>query len=98
MFSYLNPNMNNVNNTNNNVNNMHDNNCGCQKPKCQTTYQECQPIVTCSEEVIDHYHITRQPYIHNYHTKVVHHNITENCFIPKYTCSEVHIDENPNVR
>ena len=85
MFSYLNSNMNNVNNTNNNVNNMNDNNCSCKKPKC-------------SEEVIDQYHITRQPYIHNYHTKVVHHHITENCFIPKYTCSEVHIDENPNVR
>lgn len=92
MFNFLNNNMNQVN-TNNDVNDQ-NNGCGCMpKPKCPTTYKECQPIVTCSEEVIDQYHITRQPYIHNYHTKVVHHHITENCFIPKYTCSEVHINE-----
>lgn len=95
MFSNLNPNMNNNSVKDNNVS---DNNCGCMKPKCPTIYKECDPIVTCSEEVIDQYHITRQPYIHNYHTKVVHHYITENCFIPKYTCSEVHINENPQSR
>ena len=95
MFSNLNPNMNNNGVKDNNVS---DNNCGCMKPKCPTIYKECDPIVTCSEEVIDQYHITRQPYIHNYHTKVVHHYITENCFIPKYTCSEVHINENPQSR
>lgn len=89
MFNFLN------NNTNQMDNNVQENNdCGYKKrPNCPTTYKECQPIVTCSEEVIDQYHITRQPYIHNYHTKVVHHYITENCFIPKYTCSEVHINE-----
>ena len=95
MFSNLNPNMNNNSVKDNNVS---DNNCGCMKPKCPAIYKECDPIVTCSEEVIDQYHITRQPYIHNYHTKVVHHYITENCFIPKYTCSEVHINENPQSR
>lgn len=84
MFNFMNQNqMTNTNNENN----------GCCKKQCQTTYKECDPIVTCSEEVVDQYHITRQPYIHNYHTKVVHHYITENCFIPKYTCSEVHINE-----
>ncbi len=76
--------------------NQNTNNCGCKKNNnYPTTYKECNPIVTCSEEVIDQYHITRQPYIHNYHTKVVHHYITENCFIPKYTCSEVHVNEDP---
>ncbi len=77
------------------MNNMPNQNNTC--PKCpDTTYKECEPIVTSSEEVVDQYHITRQPYIHNYHTKVVHHHITENCFIPKYTCSEVHVNEDSN--
>lgn len=93
MFNFLNPNMNQGTNTNEQNNNS---GCGCMnRPQCPTTFKECQPIVTCSEEVIDQYHITRQPYIHNYHTKVVHHHITENCFIPKYTCSEVHVNEDP---
>ena len=86
MFNFMNQNQ-----TTNMTNN--DNTNNCPKKQCQTTYKECEPIITCSEEVIDQYHVTRQPYIHNYHTKVVHHYITENCFIPRYTCSEVHINE-----
>ena len=69
-------------------------NC-CQRPKCPTTYKCCPPIVTCSKQVIDQYHVTKQPYVHNYHTEVVHHHITQNEFIPNYTCSEVHVNE-PN--
>ena len=69
--------------------------CGCNRPKCPTIYKECPPIVTCSKQVIDQYHITRQPYIHTYHTEVVHHHILQNEFIPNYTCSEVHVNE-PN--
>ena len=71
--------------------------CGCPK-KCPTTYKCCPPIVTCSKQVIDQYHVTKQPYIHNYHTEIVHHHVTENEFIPNYTCSEVHVNEgnNPN--
>ena len=69
--------------------------CGCNRPKCPTIYKECPPIVTCSKQVIDQYHITKQPYIHNYHTEVVHHHIIQNEFIPNYTCSEVHVNE-PN--
>lgn len=70
-------------------------NCGCNHPKCPTIYKECPPIVTCSKQVIDQYHITKQPYIHTYHTEVVHHHILQNEYIPNYTCSEVHVNE-PN--
>lgn len=70
--------------------------CGCNTPKCPTIYKECPPIVTCSKQVIDQYHITKQPYIHNYHTEVVHHYITQNEYIPNYTCSEVHVNEPDN--
>lgn len=70
-------------------------NCGCNRPKCPTIYKECPPIVTCSKQVIDQYHITKQPYIHTFHTEVVHHHILQNEFIPNYTCSEVHVNE-PN--
>lgn len=70
-------------------------NCGCNKQKCPTTYKCCPPIVTCSKQVIDQYHVTKQPYVHNYHTEIVHHYVTENEFIPNYTCSEVHVNE-PN--
>ena len=70
--------------------------CGCNVPKCPTIYKECPPIVTCSKQVIDQYHITKQPYIHNYHTEVVHHYITQNEYIPNYTCSEVHVNEPDN--
>lgn len=52
-------------------------NC-CQRPKCPTTYKCCPPIVTCSKQVIDQYHVTKQPYVHNYHTEVVHHHVTQN--------------------
>ncbi len=69
--------------------------CGCKRPACPTTYKCCPPIVTCSKEVIDQYHVTKQPYVHNYHTEIVHHYVTENEFIPNYTCSEVHVNE-PN--
>ena len=51
----------------NNVNQMP---CGCNnipKPMCPTIYQECPPIVTCSKQVIDQYHVVKQPYVHNYY-------------------------------
>ena len=38
-----------------------------------------------NKQVINQYHYTKQPYIHNYHTEVVHHHITENEFIPNYS-------------
>lgn len=69
--------------------------CGCGKD-CPTIYKECPPIVTCSKQVLNQYHITKQPYIHNYHTEVVHHHITQNEFIPTYTCSNVHVNEPDN--
>lgn len=71
------------------------NNCCQNKPVCPTIYKDCPPIVTCSKQVIDQYHVIRQPYVHNYHTEVVHHHIVQNEFIPNYTCSEVHVNE-PN--
>lgn len=67
---------------------------GCGK----TTFYECPPIYTCSKNVVDEYHITKQPYIHNYHTEVVHHYITENEYIPTYTQSEVHMNNNCCIR
>ena len=73
------------------MNNQENNQC-C-KPECPTVYKECPPIMTCSKQVIDQYHITKQPYIHTYHTEVVHHHVVENEFIPKFTCSEVHVNE-----
>lgn len=79
----------------NNMNYQDMNNCGCNRPKCPTTYKTCPPIVTCSKQVIDQYHVTKQPYVHNYHTEIVHHYVTQNEFIPNYTCSEVHVNE-PN--
>ena len=72
--------------------------CGCnnmQQPLCSTIYKECPPIVTCSKQVIDQYHIVKQPYVHNYHTEVVHHHVVQKEFIPNYTCSEVHVNETP---
>lgn len=79
----------------NNMNYQDMNNYGCNRPKCPTTYKTCPPIVTCSKQVIDQYHVTKQPYVHNYHTEIVHHYVTQNEFIPNYTCSEVHVNE-PN--
>ena len=76
-----------------NFNNEQYNNMCCKKPTCPTEYKECKPIETCSKQVIDQYHITRQPYIHTYHTEVVHHHVLENEFTPKFTCSEVHVNE-----
>ena len=61
----------------------------------EMNYKCCPPIVTCSKEVINQYHVTKQPYVHNYHTEIVHHYVTENEFIPQYSCSEVHVNE-PN--
>lgn len=64
-------------------------NCG----ECPTIYKECKPIETCSKQVINQYHVTKQPYIHTYHTEVVHHHVLQNEFIPRFTCSEVHVNE-----
>lgn len=86
-------------NNNNNGMNFNDNNmndCGCPRPNCPTTYKTCPPIVTCSKQVIDQYHVTKQPYVHNYHTEIVHHYVTQNEFVPNYTCSEVHVNEPDN--
>ncbi len=58
-----------------------------------TTYQELIPIMTCSKNVVNQYHVVKQPYIHTYHTEVVHHHIKQAEYIPNYTCSEVHINE-----
>lgn len=101
MPRFFDPNIFNNNTNNNNLGANMNNTCGCNetpqcpRPKCPTIYKECPPIVTCSKQVIDQYHITKQPYVHNYHTEVVHHHITQSEFIPNYTCSEVHVNE-PN--
>ena len=42
-----------------------------------TTYQELTPIMTCSKNVVNQYHIVKQPYVHTYHTEVVHHHIKQ---------------------
>ena len=60
-----------------------------------TTYQELAPIMTCSKNVVNNYHIVKQPYVHTYHTEVVHHHIKQAEYIPNYTCSEVHVNETP---
>ena len=60
-----------------------------------TTYQELAPIMTCSKNVVNNYHVVKQPYIHTYHTEVVHHHIKQAEYIPNYTCSEVHVNETP---
>lgn len=59
---------------------------------CNTTYTENQPIYSCTKNVVDQYHITKQPYICNYHTEVVHHCITENEYIPTYSKSDVYVN------
>ncbi len=99
---FQNPFINNMNymgnvEQNNNVNNQQQ--CGCnniQQPMCPTIYKECPPIVTCSKQVINQYHVIKQPYVHNYHTEVVHHHVVQKEFIPNYTCSEVHVNEPDN--
>lgn len=68
---------------------------GCPRPQCPTIVQKCPPIVSCSKQTLEQYHITKQPYIHNFHTEVVHHHILENEFIPQYSCSEVHVNQPP---
>lgn len=81
----------------NNTNYDNNKDCGCHNNmKCPTTYKCCPPIVTCSKQVINQYHVTKQPYVHNYHTEIVHHYVTQNEFIPNYTCSEVHVNEPDN--
>lgn len=60
-----------------------------------TTYQELTPIMTCSKNVVNQYHVVKQPYVHTYHTEVVHHHIKQAEYIPNYTCSEVHVNETP---
>ena len=101
----------NFNNVNNEQNyNMENNGCKCNKNMeeqnchcnnmnnqvCPTTFKTCPPIVTCSKQVINQYHVTKQPYIHNCHTEIVHHYVTQNEFIPNYTCNEVHVNEPDN--
>ena len=56
-----------------------------------TTYETLPPIVTSSKNVVNTYHVQKQPYIHNYHTEVVHHHIKQAEFIPNYTCSETNV-------
>lgn len=68
----------------------------CQKN--MSFYSECKPIVTGSKQVIEQYHVVKQPYVHNYHTEVVHHHVTQNEFIPTYSCSEVHVNDCCNGR
>ena len=67
----------------------------CQTPaftmQGNTTYETLAPIVTSSKNVVNTYHIQKQPYIHNYHTEVVHHHIKQAEFIPNYTCSETNV-------
>lgn len=97
--------MENMNNTMDNMNNIGGYHPCCDKPNdnkwddnkcnCPTIYKECPPIVTCSKQVLHQYHVTKQPYIHTYHTEVVHHYVTQNEYIPRYTCSQVHVNE-PN--
>lgn len=70
------------------TNQMPNNNC------CNTDVCVAQPIVTCCKQVVDKYHITKQPYVNNYHTEIVHHHIVEPEFVPNYTCSEVHVKDN----
>ena len=108
MNQFQNPFINNMNYMGNNdqntgtpcgCNNQNQMPCGCgnvQKPMCPPIYKECPPIVTCSKQVIDQYHIVKQPYVHNYHTEVVHHHVVQKEFIPNYTCSEVHVNEPDN--
>jgi hypothetical protein len=64
----------------------------CQ-PQCPTIYTECPPICTCSKQVLNQYHIVKQPHIHTYHTEVVHHHVQQDVYIPQYTCSEVHVND-----
>lgn len=64
---------------------------------CKSTYQECPPIVTCSKNIVEEYHVVKQPYVHNYHTEIVHHHIKQAEYIPTYSCSEVHVNDTPNM-
>ena len=107
MNQFQNPFINNMNymgnNEQNNMNNQTMNNvqkpCGCNNMNqftCPVIYKECPPIVTCSKQVVDQYIVVKQPYVHNYHTEVVHHHVLQKEFIPNYTCSEVHVNEPEN--
>lgn len=100
MNQFNNPFINNNNYYNNQYNAKFDNTmkqgCGCKNKQnmCPTIYEECKPIYSCSKQVLNQYHVVKQPYIHNYHTEVVHHHVVENEFIPTYSCSEVHVNDN----
>ena len=81
--------------TNQQTNNQLNQQPMCQAPVYQmqgnTTYETLAPIVTSSKNVVNTYHVQKQPYIHNYHTEVVHHHIKQCEFIPNYTCSETNV-------
>ena len=64
---------------NSNFNNyMNTNGCQNNCPNdCPPTYKECKPIESCSKQVINQYHITKQPYIHTFVTEVVHHHVLQ---------------------
>ena len=64
----------------------------CMK-ECPPTYTECKPIESCSKQIVNQYHITKQPYVHTFVTEVVHHHVTQNEFIPKYVTCERHVNE-----
>lgn len=76
---------------NSNYNNYMNQNGSCKE--CPPTYKECKPIESCSKQVINQYHITKQPYIHTFVTEVVHHHVLQNEFIPRYTCYETHVND-----
>jgi|LSQX01.1.fsa_nt_gb hypothetical protein len=63
----------------------------CPVPRCRVIVSECPPIITCSKQVIEDYHIVKQPHIHNHHTEIIHHHIKQDEFIPRNTCSERHV-------
>lgn len=60
---------------------------------CPPTYTECKPIESCSKQVLDQYHYTKQPYVHTFITEVVHHHVLQNEFIPRYVTCEKHVND-----
>lgn len=72
--------------------NQMNNQNGCLKD-CPPTYTECNPIESCSKQVVNQYHYTKQPYIHTFVTEVVHHHVLQNEFIPRYVTTETHVNE-----
>lgn len=80
------------------MNNMNNMNNSCLEPKgCHndypSTFKECPPIESCSKQVVNQYHVTKQPYIHTFVTEVVHHHVLQNEFIPRYVTTETHVNE-----